>query len=167
MLTFKSFINELSSKTMGSYVNKAHRDKEDYIHTLTTSGRSDADKLRATRKFKTRNKGIERAINKIATKEAKGDPCWDDYEMIGHKKKNGKKVPNCVPKKTNEDRELQELSKDTVRKYFAAANNDREKQYSKTMRPNISDNLKKKTEKRIEKRTQGLKRATNKILGGK
>jgi hypothetical protein len=27
------------------------------------------------------------------------DPCWDDYEMVGFKKKNGKKVPNCVPKK--------------------------------------------------------------------
>ena len=26
------------------------------------------------------------------------DPCWDDYEMVGMKKKNGKEVPNCVPK---------------------------------------------------------------------
>ena len=24
-------------------------------------------------------------------------PCWDGYEQIGTKKKNGKKVPNCVP----------------------------------------------------------------------
>lgn len=30
--------------------------------------------------------------------EAK-DPCWKGYEMVGHKKKNGKKVPNCVSKK--------------------------------------------------------------------
>jgi hypothetical protein len=27
------------------------------------------------------------------------DPCWKDYEMMGTKIKNGKKVPNCVPKK--------------------------------------------------------------------
>lgn len=27
------------------------------------------------------------------------DPCWDGYEMIGMKKKDGKEVPNCVPKK--------------------------------------------------------------------
>jgi len=27
------------------------------------------------------------------------DPCWDGYEQIGMKKKNGKQVPNCVPKK--------------------------------------------------------------------
>lgn len=25
------------------------------------------------------------------------DPCWKGYEMVGHKKKRGKKVPNCVP----------------------------------------------------------------------
>lgn len=27
------------------------------------------------------------------------DACWKDYEAIGMKMKNGKKVPNCVPKK--------------------------------------------------------------------
>jgi len=26
------------------------------------------------------------------------DPCWEGYEMVGMKKKKGKKVPNCVPK---------------------------------------------------------------------
>tara|TARA_R100000458_G_C8015079_1_gene77364 strand:- start:43 stop:267 length:225 start_codon:yes stop_codon:yes gene_type:complete len=29
--------------------------------------------------------------------EKKG-PCWAGYEMIGTKMKDGKKVPNCVPK---------------------------------------------------------------------
>jgi hypothetical protein len=28
--------------------------------------------------------------------EKKG-PCWDGYEMVGMKMKNGKEVPNCVP----------------------------------------------------------------------
>jgi hypothetical protein len=32
------------------------------------------------------------------------DPCWKNYEMIGMKNKNGKKVPNCVPK--NEEYEV-------------------------------------------------------------
>jgi hypothetical protein len=27
------------------------------------------------------------------------DPCWKDYKQIGTKKKGGKTVPNCVPKK--------------------------------------------------------------------
>jgi hypothetical protein len=26
------------------------------------------------------------------------DPCWEGYEKIGMKMKNGKLVPNCVPK---------------------------------------------------------------------
>ena len=32
------------------------------------------------------------------TRKTKG-PCWKGYEMIGTKKKGGKTVPNCVPKK--------------------------------------------------------------------
>lgn len=32
-------------------------------------------------------------------KKMKGeDPCWDGYEMVGNKMKDGKEVPNCVPK---------------------------------------------------------------------
>ena len=27
------------------------------------------------------------------------DPCWKGYEQIGMKKKGGREVPNCVPKK--------------------------------------------------------------------
>jgi hypothetical protein len=26
------------------------------------------------------------------------NPCWKGYEMIGMKTKDGKEVPNCVPK---------------------------------------------------------------------
>jgi outer membrane lipoprotein SlyB len=33
-----------------------------------------------------------------STKEADEDPCWEGYEQIGMKTKDGKKVPNCVPK---------------------------------------------------------------------
>ena len=32
----------------------------------------------------------------------KDDPCWDGYVMIGHKMKDGKKVPNCVPEESLE-----------------------------------------------------------------
>ena len=31
-------------------------------------------------------------------KKAVKDPCWEGYEKIGMKMKNGKMVPNCVPK---------------------------------------------------------------------
>lgn len=30
--------------------------------------------------------------------ESDSDPCWDSHKMVGMKKKDGKEVPNCVPK---------------------------------------------------------------------
>ena len=35
----------------------------------------------------------------VFKKKKKKNPCWKGYEMIGTKKKAGKTVPNCVPKK--------------------------------------------------------------------
>lgn len=36
----------------------------------------------------------------LAEEKMKGkDPCWKGFEMVGKKMKNGKEVPNCVPKK--------------------------------------------------------------------
>lgn len=32
-------------------------------------------------------------------KAVKKSPCWKGHEMVGTKMKNGRKVPNCVPKK--------------------------------------------------------------------
>lgn len=29
------------------------------------------------------------------------EACWKNYQQVGMKKKNGEKVPNCVPKKPN------------------------------------------------------------------
>lgn len=31
----------------------------------------------------------------VEAKKMKGDPCWDNYEMVGMKMKNGRKVPDC------------------------------------------------------------------------
>lgn len=48
-------------------------------------------------------------LSEAKKKKMKGeDPCWDNYEMVGTKKKNGREVPNCVPK--NEEVELEEGS---------------------------------------------------------
>ena len=48
------------------------------------------------------------------------DPCWKNYKMVGTKKKNGKEVPNCVPKEGVEetakkkDKEVEEEKKKGV-----------------------------------------------------
>lgn len=36
----------------------------------------------------------------------KKDPCWKGYQQVGMKKKNGKEVPNCVPKEEVEEGKL-------------------------------------------------------------
>ncbi len=33
--------------------------------------------------------------------KSKDDPCWENYEQVGMKMKNGKEVPNCVPKSSD------------------------------------------------------------------
>lgn len=35
----------------------------------------------------------------MTDKKKEKDPCWKNYEQVGMKKKDGKEVPNCVPKK--------------------------------------------------------------------
>jgi hypothetical protein len=35
----------------------------------------------------------------MKSKKGKKGPCWKNYKAVGMKKKNGKTVPNCVPKK--------------------------------------------------------------------
>lgn len=46
-------------------------------------------------------KNLQEKSKKVDDKEvdeADSDPCWKNYKMVGMKKKNGKQVPNCVPK---------------------------------------------------------------------
>lgn len=81
----------------------------------------DAFKFKPGRDF--RNLGADQmkgmkweSVNEAETMKGE-DPCWDGYEMVGMKKKNGKEVPNCVPKNEatfslNVDKEqLQEFNK--------------------------------------------------------
>jgi hypothetical protein len=43
---------------------------------------------------------LKRKIAMAKSKKHKDDdPCWKGYEQLGMKKKDGKKVPDCVPKK--------------------------------------------------------------------
>lgn len=42
---------------------------------------------------------VNEAKKKKSLKNPKDNPCWDGYEPVGTKMKNGKEVPNCVPKK--------------------------------------------------------------------
>lgn len=49
------------------------------------------------------------------------DPCWEGYEMVGFKMKDGKKVPNCVPKSDSKKGMLEEeLMHDEVKDVLIA-----------------------------------------------
>lgn len=50
---------------------------------------------------------LGRKLQKQGVTEDK-DPCWKGYEMVGMKKKGGRKVPNCVPVK--EEEQIDEVS---------------------------------------------------------
>jgi len=47
---------------------------------------------------------IEKLVKKIINEGDKKSPCWKGYEAIGMKTKGGKKVPNCVPIKENDEK---------------------------------------------------------------
>jgi hypothetical protein len=50
------------------------------------------------RKEKLRREFPQYAAEDGKLSSGKKDPCWPGYEMVGMKKKNGKEVPNCVPR---------------------------------------------------------------------
>lgn len=61
---------------------------------------------------------------KLQCKESseKKEACWDSHKQVGMKKKGGKTVPNCVPKKesvekVNERREALPLIRDKLKNH--------------------------------------------------
>lgn len=52
-----------------------------------------------------KDKAIKKAMGEEESTEH-DEPCWKDYKQIGMKKKNGKEVPNCVPKGSNSESEM-------------------------------------------------------------
>ena len=47
--------------------------------------------------------------SEAAVKKGSDDPCWEGYVQLGTKMKNGKEVPNCVPKDAAVDADLEEV----------------------------------------------------------
>lgn len=51
----------------------------------------------------TKGKGTYHGADKDLREEDIDEACWDNYQQVGMKKKNGKMVPNCVPKEEVEE----------------------------------------------------------------
>ena len=100
-----------------------------------------------------------------AKKKMKGeDPCWDNYEMVGTKKKNGKEVPNCVPK-NEEVEQVDELNKDTVYSYKKKSEKEEDEAHEKLEKEMKSGNAPaaNKTGKKIMSRLMGQERAEKRL----
>jgi hypothetical protein len=97
-------LDEISKKTLGSYVKKASSDMANNAYNL--GARDPLKKTGSWNKAFKRKSGIEKATDRLTKEE--DDPCWSGYKQVGMKEKGGKKVPNCVP-------ESQEISEDRYR----------------------------------------------------
>ncbi len=84
-------------------------------------------------------------------KDAKDNPCWKGYHPVGTKEKDGRTVPNCVPKEGSvaegwqEDaRELEDWSKEVNKKLYRAHESQRPglaRQLSKVEQKNFGSSL--------------------------
>lgn len=75
---------------------------------------STQDELAAKKHLATKYNSYMEGFIPEAKKMKGEDPCWDDYEMVGKKIKNGREVPNCVPKN-------EEFAADVVEAYKTPA----------------------------------------------
>lgn len=113
------------------------------------------------------------------------DPCWDTHQMVGMKMKNGRKVPNCVPKESktfSSFRQVSELKKSTLASYIGKAANDvatksaltrhfatksqAEKEKQNFVQARKDDETSNKMFKKSWKRRQNIQKAADKLAGG-
>jgi hypothetical protein len=88
-----------------NFLNESRMNKNAQMRDTDQSDKEYIDQRKLKDRWKKENPskkwpGYTKARKDLGESEKmKGDdPCWDDYEMVGTKKKNGKEVPNCVPK---------------------------------------------------------------------
>jgi hypothetical protein len=84
--------------------------------------------------------------------EAKKDPCWTGYQMVGMKKKGGRPVPNCVPE------EVEPIDEISTTGYHAAATKSRMNAAVKVMSSMGKD---KQATTKLNARNAGLKRLSD------
>ena len=82
--------------------------------------------------------------------EEKDNPCWDTHKQVGMKKKNGKMVPNCVPKEEIEEINVPAIVKSVISRMTHP------KGYAKMLQDyiqRVKDDIKKKHSNRFHDRS--------------
>lgn len=92
--------NDMDENDLEDMMNDDNPNQQEIINNFKNSlrerGMSDSDIDSALKDVlgESKKKKRKRKKKKMSKEE---NPCWDGYEMVGMKKKNGKEVPNCVP----------------------------------------------------------------------
>ena len=93
---------------MSSTAEKANRTKafrvlHKDLETKTKNASAAIHTLHNIHDYKGKDAMYESMLSfKSFLEEEDKDPCWTGYKQLGMKKKNGKKVPNCVPESVEE-----------------------------------------------------------------
>lgn len=85
-MTIKSFLNFL--------------EEENYTQAKETFESVLAEKI--STKLEVKKVEFGKKVSKENLEKGSTDPCWDGYVQVGTKKKNGRDVPNCVPREETE-----------------------------------------------------------------
>ena len=101
------YMGKITKMTPKGYIVRDDKTKKD--HEFTYHDRNAAKKLLKMSEEAHPCKGL-----------SEDDPCWKDYKQVGMKKKNGKEVPNCVPKEDVEEGAMdgQKMTGQEISTYF-------------------------------------------------
>ena len=76
--------HKIDARKLFNFVKKGNlRDRMDFVTAIAG---------------KPNNKFFKMIVGRFAESVNEDAPCWDTHKQVGMKMKNGKKVPNCVPK---------------------------------------------------------------------
>ena len=89
---------ELLLKLDQTMVNEILNNGHDWADDHISSAKENVDQVFDFLMNETKKSSSTSDMDMNETKMKGEDPCWDGYEMVGKKMKNGKEVPNCVPK---------------------------------------------------------------------
>jgi hypothetical protein len=105
---FKANLNNIISSCKKLLELKDESQLEGWILDKISTAKDDIGDVKDFYKDaeKGENELSEIEIESSDSKKMEDDPCWEGYEMVGKKKKDGKEVPNCVPKESSNDLDL-------------------------------------------------------------
>jgi hypothetical protein len=92
---------------------------------------------------------LNSSIRKMLGLKEDQDPCWKDYKQLGVKKKNGKTVPNCIPKE-----ELNKAFDEKCKTLNAATIKRATSSIIRPPKPSLSSITKRQTQKKYIKPAQ-------------